>query len=280
MSLVPWIAQKWCLDDDHLLVKCYSFKSKLKIGSGAYRKHQHTNQKRPPKCTHNFHSNFFHFLSHTFFPSNHVILFVVHQIMAITMSSRLVISHHGPSSPSIGPRRFQASTTEATNHHCPIFGRPRGLLLGTVDRAPPWRQLQQTIARADHGGKGLCLGSFDLFVLNTGWTRGPKVLQGWDKEQEKFQKISDSFPQKLTNWMWKNLNNNSHSPTGLWQQNLMTKIPFFSGHCLWTALSEWPKFDWHDLTRVHGGIERIFREQLVEWFNTGTTSICLHIYKQ
>lgn len=127
-----------------------------------------------------------------FFSSNHVILFVVHQIMAITMViTDLVISHHGPSSPSIGPRRFQASTTEATHHHCPVFGRPGGLLLGTVDRAPPWRQLQQTIARADHGGNGLCLGSFDLFVLNTGWKGGQRLSKVETKKKKRFQKISD-----------------------------------------------------------------------------------------
>ena len=97
-------------------------------------------------------------------------------------------SHHGPPSPSMGPRRFQAATTEATNHHCPVFGCPRGLLLGTVDRAPPWRQLQQTIARADHGGNGLCLGSFDLFVLDTGWKGGQRFSKVETKKIKKMSK--------------------------------------------------------------------------------------------
>lgn len=105
------------------------------------------------------------------------------------------------------------------------------------------------------------------------WTQDGKGAKGSPKlrqrKSKKCQKISDSFPQKLTSWMWKNLKNNWHSPTGLWQQNLMTKIPFFSGHCLWTALSEWPSLTgmiwqecmeglnasfvsswWNDLTRA------------------------------
>lgn len=149
-----------------------------------------------PKTSSQMHPQFpFQFfpfsLSHIFFLPTMWFCLLSTKSWPSPWSSRLVISHHGPSSPSIGPRRFQASTTEATHHHCPVFGRPRGLLLGTVDRAPPWRQLQQTIARADHGGNGLCFGSFDLFVLNTRWKGGQRFSKVETKKKKRFQKISD-----------------------------------------------------------------------------------------
>lgn len=48
-------------------------------------------QKTPSQMHPQFRFQFFHFFSHTILSSNHAILFVVHQVMAIAMSSRVVV---------------------------------------------------------------------------------------------------------------------------------------------------------------------------------------------